>query len=111
MNGEVSAVMKALIAGGIPAIRAYPEEAMQEPKQPMAAVSLAEADAEQVTVQVTVIAPAALGGPACEDGAIKAAKLLQSLGAVSVSGPCRYDDRCDLFSMEVFVTIGGEKAE
>ncbi len=108
MNGEVNAVMDALIAGGIPAIRAYPRDALQMPPQPMAAVGLAEADAEQVQVQVTVAVPAALGGPACEDGAVKAAKILQSLGTVSISGPCRYDDRGHLFSMEVFVTIGGE---
>lgn len=106
MNGEVSAVMKALIAGGMPAIRAYPGEILQEPRQPMAAVSIAEADARQVQVQVTVVAS---GGPACEDGAVKAAKILQSMGTVFISGPCRYDNRCDLFSMEVFVTIGGEE--
>lgn len=109
MNGEVNAVVNALVAGGISAIRAYPGETMLESKQPVAAVCLAKADAEQVQVQVTVMTPASLGGPACEDGAVKAAKLLQSLGAVSVNGPCRYDNRCDHFSMEVFVTVGGEK--
>ena len=108
MNGEVSAVMKALIAGGMPAIRAYPGEISQEPKQPMAAVSIAEADARQVQVQVQVTVVAS-GGPACEDGAVKAAKILQSMGTVFISGPCRYDNRCDLFSMEGFVTIGGEE--
>lgn len=109
MNGEVSAVMDALAAGGIPAIRAYPGGSMQIPSKPIAAVSLAKADQERVQVQVSVVVPAALGGPACEDAAVKAAKLLQSLGPVSVSGPSRHDDRCDLFCMEVFVTIGSQE--
>ena len=108
MNGEVKAVMDALIAGGVPAIRAYPKDTLQMPVQPIAAVSLAEADAGQVQVQVTVVAS---DGPACEDGAIKAAKILQSLGTVSISGPSRYDNRCSLFSMEVFVTFGGKVTE
>lgn len=111
MNGEVSAVMDALNKGGIPAVRAYPGEPMQIPSQPQAAVSLAQVDAEQVQVQVTVLAPAALGGPACEDAAVKAGTLLKRLGTVCMDGPCRYDDRCDLFFMEVFVSIGEASTE
>lgn len=111
MNGEVNAVMAALRVSEFPAIRAYPGEPMGVSAQPVAAVSLAKANAEQVTVQVTVTVPAALGGSACEDTAVSVGKILRNLGAVSLEGPCRYDDRCDLFSMEVFVTFGGKTEE
>ena len=105
MNGEVGAVISALRVFEYPVIRAYPGQIMEIPAQPTAAVSLAKAAPGQVRVQVTVTAPAALGGAACEDAAISAGRILQNLGAVSVEGPCSYDNRCDLFSMEVFVTF------
>ena len=105
MNGEVNAVVSALRVFEYPVIRAYPGQIMEIPTQPMAAVSLFKVVPGQVTVQVTMTAPAALGGAACENATIKAGRILQNLGAVSIEGPCKYDDRCDLLSMELFVTF------
>ena len=80
MNGEVNAVVSALRVFEYPVIRAYPGQIMEIPTQPMAAVSLFKVVPGQVTVQVTMTAPAALGGAACENATIKAGRILQNLG-------------------------------
>lgn len=110
MSDYIGRVMEALIAGGIPAIRAYPGSKLTQQTSACAAVGYHQVDGETVEVLVTVLSPAALGGGACEDTALKAGDILLSLGASRVQGPCRYDDRCDLFVVEVRGAFATETA-
>ena len=111
MISEVAQVMNILNAGGIPAIRAYPGQPIQAMTKPQAAVSIAQVDTQQVQVQVSVLSPAGLGGPACEDAAVKIGNLLKRLGTVCIDGPCGYDARCDMFCMELIISFTTQTAQ
>lgn len=110
MSDYVGMVMDALKAGGIPAIRAYPGSKLTELTAACAAVGYHQVDAEKVEVLVTVLTPAALGGGACEDTALAAGEILLTLGASRVQGPCEYDERWDLFFVEVRAAFATETA-
>lgn len=101
MSFDLNAVLKALNDGGIPAVRAYPASQQPDVTAVRSAVCYERVEAMQVGLLVTVLAPATLGGPACEDAALVAGEVLRRQGAVCTQGPCSYDSRSSLFSVEV----------
>lgn len=105
----LDSVVEALQSGGIPALLAYPGGKLPALSEACAAVCFKQVDrdAEKADVLVTVLAPAALGGTACEKTALAAGKILQDMGAGCVQGACVFDSRGSLFSVEVCATFAG----
>lgn len=102
-------VIEALQNGGIPAILAYPGSTMPHFQEVCAAVCFRRVDwdAEKTQVLVTVLAPAAFDGGSCERTALAAGKILQDMGAGCIQGPCSFDSRSNLFSVELFAEFMG----
>ena len=105
----LDSVVQALQDGGIPAQLAYPGRKLPALTECCAAVCFKQVDrnAEKAEVLVTVLAPAVLGGAACEKTALAAGKILQDMGAECVQEACVYDSRASLFSVEVSATFAG----
>ena len=111
--GILSQVLQTLKDGGFRVDHAWPGQKMPAIIDTVAAVSLCKADlqAQTVTVQVTILCPAEMGGSACEEAALNAAQILQKLsGCVTVSS-CEFDGRTGLFSVPVTVSFVPEEEE
>lgn len=99
----LSNAVQALNDGGIPAERGYPAGKLRIISEPVCAVSLQSADVrtKKVTLLATVLCPAELGAPLCEETALEAGELLATQGGKCSVGACRFDGRTGLFYVEV----------
>lgn len=101
MNIWVSKIIAELNRQGISAVRAFPSGRMPEMQQPCAGVRLRYMDADKTEVLISVLAPAALGGAACEDTAQSAGYAVEALGGQWQLGCCEFDSRSGTFCTEL----------
>lgn len=111
--GVVNSVVTALQAAGIRADTAYPGRKMPAPEGIVAAVSLQMSDRakELDCVRVSVFAPVALGGAACEEAADQVCGVLEGLGADCVQNACEFVSKPGLLRVEVLGSFQPEPPE
>lgn len=100
-------VLQKLRDGGFAADVAYPGQKYPPITQTVAAVHIAEVDRANmtVTVEVTVISPAELGGTACEMEALRATEVLRWAGAGCVQRGCDYDGMAQVYCVSILATF------
>lgn len=88
---------------------AYPGQKFPQINQTVAAVHIEKVDRAgmTVTVEVNIIAPAAMGGTACELEALRATEILRWSGAVCVQNGCRYDGIAQVYVVQILATFTG----
>ena len=88
---------------------AYPGQKYPVLTEPVAAVHLEKVDRSSltVTVEISIICPAALGGGACELEALRATEVLRWAGATCVQNGCRYDGMAQVYTVSVLATFTG----
>ena len=88
---------------------AYPGQKYPVLTEPVAAVHLEKVDRANlsVTVEVSIICPAALGGTTCELEALRATEVLRWAGAVCVQNGCSYDGLAQVYQVSVLATFTG----
>lgn len=99
----VEAVITALREAGIRADKAWPGKKMPKLEDIVAAVSLQLADRAKKLecVKVSVFAPAAQGGAACEAGGKQVCDILQTMGANCIQNACGFQSNTGIFCVEV----------
>lgn len=100
-------VLRELRDGGFRADVAYPGQKYPPITETVAAVHIAEVDRANmtVTVEVTVICPAALGGTVCETQALRATEVLRWAGANCVQKGCDYDGMAQVYCVSILATF------
>ena len=100
-------VLRELRAGGFTADVAYPGQKYPPITDTVAAVHIAEVDRANmtVTVEVTVICPAVLGGTVCETQALRATEVLRWAGAYCVQKGCDYDGMAQVYCVNILATF------
>ena len=92
---------------------AYPGQKYPVLTEPVAAVHLEKVDRSrlEVTVEVNIICPAALGGTACEIEALRATEVLRWAGATCIQRGCQYDGLAQVYQVSVMATFTGVTEE
>lgn len=100
-------VLRELRDGGFTADVAYPGQKYPPITETVAAVHIAEVDRANmtVTVEVTVICPAVLGGTVCETEALRATEVLRWAGANCVQKGCDYDGMAQVYCVDILATF------
>ena len=106
-------VLRRLREEGFLADVAYPGQKYPEISQTVAAVHIDKVDRSSLTVtmEVSIISPATLGGTACEVEALRATEVLRWAGAVCVQEGCRYDGISQVYVVSVLATFTGITGE
>lgn len=86
---------------------AYPGQKYPIITEPVAAVHILKVDRADltVTVEVSIICPAALGGVCCELEALRATEALQQAGAVCIQNGCEYDGIALVYVVSILATF------
>ena len=86
---------------------AYPGQKFPKITGPVAAVHIekVDRDSQLVTVEVNVVAPAEMGGTACETEALAVTESLRWMGAVCVQQGCQYDGVAQVYVVPVLATF------
>ena len=86
---------------------AYPGQKFPVVEKTVAAVHIEKVDRANltVTVEVSIITPAALGGTSCELEALRATETLRWAGAVCVQNGCSYDGVAQVYVVSVLATF------
>jgi hypothetical protein len=86
---------------------AYPGQKFPPITDTVAAVHIEEVDRANltVTVEVSILSPAALGGTACEMEALRATEALRWSGAVCVQRGCTYDGVSQVYVVSILATF------
>lgn len=102
-------VLRRLRQANFTADVAYPGQKFPEITEPVAAVHIEKVDRSQmtVTVEVSIICPASLGGTSCEVEALRATNALRWAGAVCVQNGCTYDGVSQVYIVSVLATFTG----
>lgn len=92
---------------------AYPGQKYPSISDTVAAVHIEKVDRASltVTVEVSIICPAALGGTACEVEALRATEVLRWAGAVCIQNGCNYDGISQVYVVSVLATFTGITGE
>jgi len=92
---------------------AYPGQKYPEIHDTVAAVHIEKVDRSNltVTVEVSIICPASMGGTACEVEALRATEVLRWSGAVCVQNGCTYDGVAQVYVVQVLATYTGVTEE
>lgn len=100
-------VLQRLRESGFAADAAYPGQKFPKIQEPVAAVHIekVDRDSQLVTLEVNVVAPAAVGGTGCELKALLATEVLRRMGAVCVQSGCRYDGVAQVYVVPVLATF------
>lgn len=74
---------------------------------PVAAVHIEKVDRANlsVTVEVSIICPASMGGVSCEVEALRATEVLRMSGATCVQNGCQYDGLAQVYVVSVLATF------
>ena len=74
---------------------------------PVAAVHIEKVDRDNltVTVEVSIICPASLGGTFCEVEALRATEVLRMAGATCIQNGCRYDGLAQMYVVSILATF------
>lgn len=101
--GILERVLQRLREAGFPAERAYSGKKHAAVTEPVAAVHIGKVDrgAYQLTVAVSILCPAGMGGTACEEAGLRAVEALHEDGAVCTMQGCRYDGLTRTFSVDI----------
>lgn len=99
-------VLQQLQNENITADVAYPGQKYPRITKPMAVVHVQKFDRPKllVTVEVNIISPAALGGAACEEEALRATEVLRRAGAQCIQNGCAYDGISQVYIVPILAT-------
>lgn len=88
---------------------AYPGQKYPQIGETVAAVHIEKVDRANLTVtmEVSIICPAATGGTACEVEALRATEILRWAGAVCVQNGCTYDGVSQVYVVSILATFTG----
>lgn len=102
-------VLRRLRQANFTADVAYPGQKFPKVADTVAAVHIERVDrsAMTVTVEVSIICPAIMGGTACEMEALRATEVLRLAGAVCVQNGCSYDGISQVYVVPVLATFTG----
>ncbi len=102
-------VLRRLREDGFAADVAFPGQKFPQIADTVAAVHIQKVDRAnlQVTVEINIICPAAMGGTACEVQALRATEVLRWAGAVCVQNGCTYDGISQVYVVSVLATFTG----
>ena len=64
-----------------------------------------------VTVEVSILCPASMGGTACEVEALRATEVLRWSGAVCIQNGCTYDGISQVYVVSILATVTGITGE
>jgi len=100
-------VLRRLREAGFTADVAYPGQKFPRISGTVAAVHIEKVDrsSQLVTLEVNLVAPAAMGGTACEVEALKVTEVLRWMGAVCVQNACQYDGVSQVYVVPVLATF------
>ena len=106
-------VLRRLREGGFTASAAYPGQVFPQITDTVAAVHIEKVDRANltVTIEITVVCPASMGGTQCEMKALRATELLQAGGAVCVQSGCSYDGVAQVYTVPILATYTGVTEE
>ncbi len=102
-------VLRRLREDGFAANIAFPGQKFPQISDTVAAVHIEKVDRAnlEVTVEVSIICPAAMGGTVCEMQALRATEVLRWAGAVCVQNGCTYDGIAQVYVVSVLATFTG----
>lgn len=102
-------VLRRLRQAGFNADVAFPGQKYPRVTEPVAAVHIEKVDRAgmTVTVEVSILCPAAMGGTACELEALRATEALQWAGAVCIQNGCSYDGIAQVYVVQILATFMG----
>lgn len=113
MGTIVAELIDGLRQSGIRAEEVYPGRRIPALTGAVAAVRLGKVDRSVRTaaVQVMIMSPAALGGGTCEQAALRAVEKMQEMGGTCVKDVCKYDEKADVFSIDIEAAFSGTATE
>lgn len=102
-------VLRRLREDGFTADIAFPGQMFPQINDAVAAVHIEKVDRAnlEVTVEISIICPASMGGTACEVRALRATEVLRWAGAVCVQNGCTYDGVAQVYVVSVLATFTG----
>jgi len=102
-------VLRRLREDGFTADIAFPGQMFPQISDTVAAVHIEKVDRAnlEVTVEISIICPASMGGTACEVKALRATEVLRWSGAVCVQNGCTYDGIAQVYVVSVLATFTG----
>ena len=102
-------VLQRLREEGFSADIAYPGQKFPQITEAVAAVHIEQVDRANLTVtlEVSIVCPAAMGGTACEVEALRATEVLRWAGAVCVQRGCTYDGVAQVYMVPILATFTG----
>lgn len=105
----IDEVIQLLNDGGIRTDAAYPTESLRRVTEPVAAVSLSQADLQDRTAEVLVeiLAPKENGGYLCQKTALQACAILEAAGAICRQSNCEFVSKANLFRVPVKAVFRG----
>lgn len=100
-------VLRRLREAGFTADVAYPGQKFPRIEEPVATVHIEKVDRSShlVTLEVDLVAPASMGGTACEVEALEATEVLRWMGAVCVQSACKYDGVSQVYVVPILATF------
>lgn len=106
----IDEVIQLLSDGGIRTDAAFPTESMRRVSEPVAAVSLSQADLQERTAEVLVeiLGPKESGGYLCQKTALEACAILEEAGAVCCQSKCEFVSRANLFRVPIKAVFRGK---
>ena len=102
-------VLRRLREDGFTADIAFPGQKFPQISDTVAAVHIEKVDRAnlEVTVEISILCPAAMGGTVCEMQALRATEVLRWSGAVCVQHGCTYDGVAQVYVVSVMATFTG----
>lgn len=102
-------VLRRLREDGFTADIAFPGQKFPQISDAVAAVHIEKVDRAnlEVTVEISIICPATMGGTVCEMKALRATEVLRWAGAVCVQNGCIYDGVSQVYVVSVLATFTG----
>ena len=106
-------VLRRLRQAGFRADVAYPGQKYPQIGETVATAHIEKVDRANLTVtmEVSIISPAATGGTACEVEALRATEILRWAGAVCVQNGCTYDGVSQVYVVSILATFTGTTDE
>lgn len=106
-------VLRRLREEGFTASVAYPGQMFPQISETVAAVHIEKVDRANltVTIEITMVSPASLGGTRCEMDALRATEILRWSGAVCVQNGCTYDGVAQVYMVSILATYTGTTEE
>ena len=102
-----------MTAADIRADEAYPGRRIPALAGPVAAVRLGKLDRSVRTtaVEVVIMSPASFGGSLCENTALRAVEVLQTMGGTCIKDVCKFDEMADVFYISIEAEFFGTAME